>query len=502
MTTHKPTDEQQAVIDAYTSGNNLVVEAVAGAGKTTTLKMAAAATPDRGCLYVAYNKDLAKDAKKAMPSHVECRTSHSLAYAVTSDGHKRRLGQPRPRPRDVVEHLYRIGNYGGSHPLNSPTRLTGVPNPIAPATVARLAGATVEKFCQTGDAQITAEHVPWVPGVVKAARSELVSIVVPVAELYWADIANPHGQLRFGHDHYLKIWAMTGPKLPADGILFDEAQDANGVLAAVLKDQGHAQQVAVGDANQQLYAWRGSIDALSDWPADQRLTLSQSFRFGPAIAEAANEWLHLLRADTRVIGAPWIGSQITALDVPEAVLCRTNVGAVKQALTHLDAGFNVHIVGGCTAMAHMATAAMRLMNGQRTDHPDLLAFTTWGEVLEYASTDEGADLGPFTRLVEEHGPEVLLSLSDRVCEARKADVIVSTAHKSKGRQWKSVSIGDDFKEPRPRKDPDTGKEAIVLTRAELMLAYVAVTRAEFELDNRDLSWASQVYSHGVPVHIR
>ena len=34
-----PTEEQQAIIDAYRTGRNLVIEAGAGTGKTTTLKM-------------------------------------------------------------------------------------------------------------------------------------------------------------------------------------------------------------------------------------------------------------------------------------------------------------------------------------------------------------------------------------------------------------------------------------------------------------------------------
>jgi hypothetical protein len=43
-----PTDEQLAIIDAYRTGRNLVIEAGAGTGKTSTLKMLGGERPDRG----------------------------------------------------------------------------------------------------------------------------------------------------------------------------------------------------------------------------------------------------------------------------------------------------------------------------------------------------------------------------------------------------------------------------------------------------------------------
>ena len=79
---HKPTAEQQLVIDAFTSTARptLVVQAGAGCGKSSTLKMAAQAQPGRRGLYIAYNRALALEAKRDFPASVECRTAHSLAF--------------------------------------------------------------------------------------------------------------------------------------------------------------------------------------------------------------------------------------------------------------------------------------------------------------------------------------------------------------------------------------------------------------------------------------
>ena len=58
-------------------------------------------------------------------------------------------------------------------------------------------------------------------------------------------------------------------------------------------------------------------------------------------------------------------------------------------------------------------------------------------------------------------------------------MVISTAHKSKGREWDRVRIAADFKAPEEGKTP---------SRAELMLLYVAVTRAKVALDRTALTW--------------
>src|SRR5215216_5677207 len=114
--------------------------------------------------------------------------------------------------------------------------------------------------------------------------------------------SDPAGRLRFTHDCYLKLWQLSDPHLPADYVLLDEAQDANPVVAAIVDRQAHAQRILVGDRCQAIYGWRGAIDAMSRFHADHRLCLSQSFRFGPAIASEANKWLQLLDAPLHLRG--------------------------------------------------------------------------------------------------------------------------------------------------------------------------------------------------------
>ena len=268
-------------------------------------------------------------------------------------------------------------------------------------------------------------------------------------------------------------------------MLLDEAQDANPVVAAIVDRQAHAQRILVGDRCQAIYGWRGAIDAMSRFHAHQRLCLSQSFRFGPAIAAEANKWLQLLDAPLHLRGFDRITSTVGSVACPDAVLCRTNAEAVRQLLVAADTGRKAAVVGGGTEIRRLAEAAISLRAGAGTDHPELFAFRTWGEVQEYVEQDAGgSDLKVFVQLIDTYGPEVVIDIVDRLSPEEAAEVVVSTAHKAKGREWPTVRIAGDFPEPRRSHN---GQPAQV-PRADAMLAYVAVTRARQVLDPEGLAW--------------
>jgi len=73
----RQTEEQRAAVEAFTRGDHLVIQAGAGTGKTTTLRMLAEATSERG-LYIAFNRAIADEAKRKFPRNIECRTAHSM----------------------------------------------------------------------------------------------------------------------------------------------------------------------------------------------------------------------------------------------------------------------------------------------------------------------------------------------------------------------------------------------------------------------------------------
>lgn len=482
MTSNRtPTPEQQKIIDAYRTGANLVIEAGAGTGKTTTLKMLAGARPGRRGLYVAYNRAIADDAKRDFPRDVRCATAHSLAFGAVGRQFKHRLNGPRVPAREVAKILG----------INEPVKLDD--KYLAPNQIARLAVETIGRFCRSADREPADRHVPIKPGLDSVEdMKELRKLLVPLARKAWADITSPDGRLRFEHDHYLKMWQLSRPRLPVDYVLLDEAQDANPVIADIVESQVDAQRILVGDRSQSIYGWRGAVDAMAEF-AGQRLELSQSFRFGSQIAREANKWLRILKADLRLTGFDRINSMLAPLQLPDAILCRSNAEAVAQAMKAMAAGHSAALVGGGREIRSLAEAAITLKAGTGTGHPELFAFQTWGEVQEYAEHDPaGSDLKVFVDLIDSHGPETVIDVVDRLVDERRAAVVVSTAHKAKGREWDSVKIATDFHAPKNNEDGTPGD----IPRDAAMLAYVAVTRARLTLDRTGLAWIDDYLQGG------
>ncbi|MCY1141352.1 UvrD-helicase domain-containing protein [Actinoplanes sp. Pm04-4] len=478
---HAPTAEQAAIIDAAAPGDrDLTIEAGAGAGKTSTLKMLAAAKPGQRGVYLAYNKAIAVEAAKSFPGSVTCKTAHSFAYGAVGKRFAHRLNGPRVPARQAAQ-IMRI---------NEPIKIGETF--LAPQQLARLVTETIQRFCYSAEDQVDYRHVPLVNGLDRFGQAELRTYLQPLAQKAWdVDITRETGRLRFTHDCYLKMWILSGPQLHADYVLLDEAQDSNPAVAGLV-DAQDAQRILVGDRSQAIYGWRGATDAMATF-GGERYTLSQSFRFGPAVAAEANKWLSLLDAPLRLRGFDPIKSRLEPLAGPDAILCRSNAGAIGRVMAAIGSGQRAALVGGGGDIRRMAEAAQQLQHGLPTDHPELFAFGSWREVQDYVEQDAGgSDLKVFVKLVDQHGPAELIRVCDALVDERYADVVVSTAHKAKGREWQRVAIATDFQEPRPGEDGETR-----IPREDAMLAYVAVTRAQLVLDREGLAWVDH-YVDGAP----
>jgi hypothetical protein len=480
MTQHTPTPEQDAIVAAFETEHDLVIQAGAGTGKTSSLVMCASVCDDRGA-YVAYNRAIADDAGRRFPTTVTCKTGHSFAYGAEGHKYRHRLNGGRIPARRVAEllHIREIAHL---------TTEAGLVH-LTPDKIARLVTGTIARFCYSDAAAPERWHVPELVGVEGDAKRELAKLVLPLATKAWADVERTDGVLPFTHDCYLKLWQLRGPRIACDYLLLDEAQDANPVMAAIVRaQQDHAQIVLVGDSCQQIYAWRGAVDVMDGWPGAEVRQLSRSFRFGPAVAAEANKWLGVLDADLRLSGHDPIPSRVCdpGEGSPDAILCRSNARAVTECMDAIKLGTKVALVGGGGQIRQLAEAAEQLQRGRGCAHPDLMAFETWGQLQEYVEQDpSGSDLRTFVRMVDKMGADVLLAACDDLVEEQAAELVVSTAHKAKGREWDHVRIAGDFQEPAEDGDGPA--------RAEAMLAYVAVTRAKVVLDRGGVEWIDDWY---------
>ncbi|MDH6630630.1 superfamily I DNA/RNA helicase [Streptomyces sp. LBL] len=477
-----PTDEQAAAADAFHAGEHLALQAGAGTGKTTTLTQLAHATQRRG-RYLAYNRAIAQDATRRFPKSVLCKTAHALAYAAVGHRYASRLGAAR-RP------AWQTGQALG---ITKAIRVGD--RDLSQKTLSYVTLRTVARFCHTADATITRHHIPHLRGLEEPSlHAQLAAHLVPFARKAWLDLQHPDdGAVRFDHDHYLKIWALTQPKIDADFLLLDEAQDTNPVVEKIfLAQRDHAQLVMVGDSAQAIYHWRGAKDVMAGFDGTQ-LALSRSFRFGPRLAEEANRWLHLADAPIRLTGADTVPTELGPVTRPDAVLCRTNVGAMAQVMELLSGGHRVALAGGGDSLRALALAARDLKEGRRTTHPELVLFTTWGDLQDYAAYDPaGRDLQPLVDLVDTHGADAILAAVAHLAPEDQSEVTVSTAHKAKGREWAQVKIADDFAPPSEGQPHDTGQATVRrIDDKEACLAYVAVTRTRRRLDIGGLSWINE-----------
>jgi superfamily II DNA or RNA helicase len=103
----KPTQEQENILSAaQRSDDNLMIVAMAGTGKTSTLKLVSQVLPCRPSLALAFNVKIKKELESAFPSHFTVKTMNGLGHAAwgkaigkrcASCGWRRSsAGRPRP----------------------------------------------------------------------------------------------------------------------------------------------------------------------------------------------------------------------------------------------------------------------------------------------------------------------------------------------------------------------------------------------------------------------
>ncbi|NEX62158.1 UvrD-helicase domain-containing protein [Noviherbaspirillum galbum] len=451
------TEEQQAVIACKAS--ELVVNAFAGTGKTTTLRAYAAARPQSRILYLAFNKAIADEAGQSFSPHVECRTMHSLAYQAVGKRFRHKLGALRPSD---LTRVYRELD----------------------VILAGFIVKALEAFMYGDTDAVQVEHV-----APELAWSDRVQIAA-AAQRIWTDLSNPNTPLPLPHDGYLKLYQLSRPRLARryDIILLDEAQDTNLVTAAIVLGQP-CTKVLVGDRHQSIYAFRGSVDAMRMLPSADVLYLTHSMRFGRFVAQAATNLLHYFKGETQTIVGRAAGAA-PAEDIdpgkPYAIISRTNAGVFSRAVEALGSR-KVYFVGG---VENYLLGKLYDVHSIWAGKPELVQdpfyreFTDFSALSSYARDVEDKEIMALVGIVKDYKAS-LPSLIDEVvraaCETmQEADLYLMTAHRSKGLEFDQVLLDDDFFEL-VDKDGRPNRHELVDFDQEVNLLYVALTRAKVNL---------------------
>jgi hypothetical protein len=470
---HRPTAEQVEAVMAFTCGGTLKINAFAGTGKTSTLQLLADSTSRRG-QYIAFNRSIVEDAKGKFPRTVNCATLHGLAFRATPSEFRSENKMTGTCNANQLAHVLGLGKNWRIDEHHT----------LQPRSQGYLILETVRRFAQSADPEPLPLHVPRHGSLLGASETTLKAVeefALKGARHVWSRMATAADPLPLGHEGYLKLWALSEPRIAADYILLDEAQDTNPVVLATLRQQ-QAQMVYVGDRYQQIYEWRGAVNAMERIATDRETRLTKSFRFGSALAEAASRVLATLGECVSISGNESVTSRIGPTN-PTTILARTNAGTIGAVIAALDDGHHPHLVGGTKDFMDLLRGVVDLKQGQPSEVPEFFGFSDWNSVVAFARSGEGPHLLTFVNLVESRGEKQLMWALRQTVEENESDLIISTAHKAKGREWPRVRLMDDFI-PTPRRTTDQASRQIAPEddQAETRLLYVAMTRAKEELE--------------------
>lgn len=457
MTSIVATPEQLAIRDS--KADMLVVNAFAGAAKTTTCEMYASKRQNKNILYLVFNKALQIEARARFPKHVQCLTAHGLAYSKFGVRYKHKLAA-NLRVTDVVKALGLGENYA----------------------VAQAALNLLLKYIISGRNELN-----------DVAADELFSSsVTDVARVLWKKMKDVNDlSVPMLHDGYLKLYQLSKPILPYDLILLDEAQDTNPVLAAIVSAQ-QCPKVFVGDVHQQIYLFRGAVNAMSMLKGEQH-ALTHSFRFGDAIADVATVILREKGERRSVIGAGAPG-RVGSVDFtkPYAHICRTNAGIFREAVEAVLQKRRIGFIGGFESYRfNMIESAHNLRFNLPVSDPYLRSFETYEKMMTVGQETDDPEIKMLCSVVEEYGaqiPRMISRVRDSEVRIENANVIFTTAHKSKGLEFDQVKLAGDFMEVNKyREHIKRAEDQSEMDRlaVEMNLLYVSATRAKRVLEPND-----------------
>lgn len=465
-----PDTEEQAKLTNY-QGSNLVVVAFAGTGKTTTLIKYAIKNPTLRILYIAYNKAIADESTSKFPKNVRCMTAHSLAYHGLGKEYRSKL-QNNLHLNNIIE-LFKLNPYDSG--------------------VYDFAGqilSAVNAFLSSGDDKLEIWHLPEFGQKVSFSPfwKEKAKHQLHLASEVWKQMIDLESTFPITHDGYLKLYQLSKPNLALrfGAILLDEAQDTTPVVASLVMEQDLA-TILVGDPHQQIYRWRGADNALhsAHTQASDRLYLTNSFRFGPRVAMVANALLGQKGEQQKVIGRG--GEDEVLFSLPDNFkgqvcrLSRTVMGVVESAAYAAARGEKIFWVGGKNAyQIGDALDVYYLSSGRHNQirNKKIRAeYRSFKHYQEQAEKTRDTEMSRAARIVLSFGdnlPAILRQLDALTVEdIAEADTIVCTAHRSKGLEFETVVLEEDF----PSIFDAFYDDKPELVDDEINLLYVAVTRA-------------------------
>lgn len=458
-------------VDIYNTKFNLVrilvIRALAGTGKTTTLIEIAKQNPHIQYLYIALNKSIIIDVenavRKAVLKNVKVKTVHALAYessAVYRSG--------RDIQKITVDFVKKYLNINDSFKAYSIISM-------------------FEDYCSQSSgfqdfsdytlSKVDHKNVSVSRNLNKQALNGVQSLLEGFE----------NGSIDFiTHGLYLKYFIDNQSLITEDCLMVDESQDLNDAMFSFIESQielGVKNIIAVGDQNQSIYGFIGSRDIMSILKEKYGAvvkTLTRSFRFAAKseMESFANQFLSL-RGET-IYGAALHSDCIVRNN---AYLGRTNMQIIGKCINLIKNGEEFSLLGGIKSIDFESILDVWYLNQIKNDaskadkiKSDIIksfdskgALKAWAvenDFSEYVGACNAVDQmytwlndSELNKVIEECGfvrekipfPKKIFNLIDGLSK-KSSHTIVSTFHKSKGLGVDRVEImgySESVNEDRP-----------------------------------------------------
>lgn len=468
-----PTPEQEHILSLLRStSDNLLINAFAGSGKTSTLELIQnAATPPVLCL--AFNRRIANEMEKRFRSTTTVRTLNSLGHRIWAQTCSGNLTLDPKKCQELLREQIKSlpkGVQGEAYEIFWDI--------ITTVGLAKSIGYVPERYfpnakriANRNDLLSQTEETPT-ELLIDLCEATLVSSI----KAAYAGLIDYNDQI-----YMPALFGGTYPRFPL--VLVDEAQDLSPTNHEMLGHLSRSRIIAVGDPFQSIYGFRGAVQGgmaqLRERFGMIEADLSVSFRCPRRIVELA-QW--------RVPQMKWNreGGRIGQLRNPtsasfvdgSAVICRNNAPLFALALRLLGAGRSVS-VGGSDIGPRVVGIMKRLGSDSTTKEELLHAIENWrAEKLAKESTS-ASDIADCMRVFAEHGTTLgqAVAYADHLLQ-QQGNINLLTGHKAKGLEWHTVYHLD------PWLIKDFGEQ-------ELNLRYVIQTRAMeayYEVDSREIRW--------------
>lgn len=468
------TDEQAHILSlAKTSSANLMLNALAGCGKTSTLEMIEREVSVKPLLYLVFNKRNADEAVSRMLSTTTVRTFNSLGHRVWAKACAK--SQLRLDPRKTQTQLRELiteapksaqGEIWASfwdivHGVGLAKALGYVPEGKFP-NARRI--TTQSAF----HAQLDERPDDFTSDLIDAVLAR--SITAAYA-----------GSIDYNDQIYMPaLFGGTFPRFPL--VKVDEYQDLNPVNHAMLDKLVHGRLIGVGDPWQNIYGFRGAKqDGMGEAKAKFSMTecdLSISFRCPRAVVEHA-QWRVPHFKWTKDGGHVEVLTTLSPDDIPDgaAIICRNNAPLFRVAMHLLASRRSVQVAG-----SDIGPKLIGILRKLGTDGDSRARITSaiddWlAERLAKDSTS-AQDLADCMKVFASFGETLgqAIGYAENLFAQRGA-IRLLTGHKAKGLEWDVVY----------HLDPWLCGDA----EQELNLRYVITTRSRdrlYEVDSKNIKW--------------